>query len=152
MLFILQFLGRELVYLLFQCYDITPVFDQLIVQCDQSFFKNCGVEDQRECSKANRNEAYDLEVKINDYPIQVLEKYRLVSPERGVEFIAAENVPFFSPPGEDTGASDGYWILLKLPLGENNLSFKGSVDLNEFLSPDIIFTTGASYNLKVIRE
>lgn len=129
-----------------------PIISVLCNSLDSPPFFGSNEEDQRECSETIMDEAFDLEFKINGYPVQDIEKYRVDSPEGEVKFTAAENNPFFPSLGEGTGVSDGFWILLKLPTGENKLSYKGSVDLSELLGPDVIFTTGASYHFNVIGE
>lgn len=129
-----------------------PILNVLCNSLDSPPFFGSNEEEQRECSEEIMDKAFDLELKINGYPVEDPEKYRLGSPEGGLDFTAVENNPFLTPSGDGTGVSDGFWILLQLPKGEHKISFKGSVDLSDIFGQDLIFTAGATYNLNVVGD
>jgi hypothetical protein len=108
---------------------------------------------QRECA----NELVDklipnsLHVNIDGKEIQNPEQYRIDSPAGGFEFTAVPNNPFFTPEGDGTGVSDGFWILLQhLKPGKHTIEFSGALDLRELPAPfNTIFEAGATYKLNV---
>ena len=104
---------------------------------------------QRECSNNFIDTAFNLTLKIGGKTISNLEQYRLDSPPGGFEFEAVQGNLFLTPPGEGTGVSDGYWILLKLSPGQHQISFQGSLNATELVRQPFIFTAGATYNLDV---
>ena len=76
---------------------------------------------------------YDnLTLEIDGYEVKNLEQYRIDSPAGGFEFTAVANNPVNIPPGNGTGVSDGFWILLKpLKPGAHTITFSGAIDFRD---------------------
>jgi hypothetical protein len=106
--------------------------------------------DQRICANNLVDKAFDLHAEIDGYEVKNLEQYRIDSPAGGFNFTAVENNPVAIPPGNGTGVSDGYWILLKpLKPGEHTITFSGKINFTGVTQPGFIFEAGATYFLDV---
>jgi len=104
-------------------------------------------QEQRICANdlIDTANATDLHVEIDGYEVKNPEQYRIDSPAGGFEFTAVENNPLSIPPGNGTGVSDGFWILLKpLKPGEHTITFSGKIDISG--KP---FEVGATYFLEI---
>jgi hypothetical protein len=87
---------------------------------------------QRICAN-NLTDTFDnLTVTIDGFQVNNREQYRIDSPAGGFEFTAVQNNPVFISPGNGTGVSDGFWILLKpLKPGEHTITFSGALDFSK---------------------
>ena len=73
-----------------------------------------------------------LHAEIDGYEVKNPEQYRIDSPSGGFQFTAVEDNPVGIPPGNGTGVSDGFWILLKpLKPGEHTITFSGKINFTD---------------------
>jgi hypothetical protein len=126
------------------------LFPILNVLCDdlEGFpFFGATEQEQRICANNLINNASALHANIDGYEVIDPEQYRIDSPAGGFEFTAAGPAnPVSIPPGNGTGVSDGFWILLKpFKPGEHTITFSGNLTFpNGFVSE-----IGATYFLDV---
>ena len=98
--------------------------------------------EQRACSQGiiDQVDPSSLVATVDGVAVQ---PFRVQSPPGGFQFTAAPNNPFATPPGDGTGVSDGYWLLLHpLPPGEHIITVGASI-------PNFEFQTGVTYNIIV---
>jgi hypothetical protein len=103
-------------------------------------------QEQRICANNFINNASALHVNIDGFEVIDPEQYRVDSPAGGFEFTAVLGNPVSIPPGNGTGVSDGFWILLKpFKPGEHTISFSGNLTFADGSVSEI----GATYFLDV---
>ena len=103
-------------------------------------------QEQRICANNFLNNASAIHANIDGYEVIDPEQYRIDSPAGGFEFTAAPDNPVSIPPGNGTGVSDGFWILLKpFKPGEHTISFSGNLTFADGSVSQI----GATYFLDV---
>ena len=102
--------------------------------------------EQRICANNLMDNASALHANIDGFKVIDPEQYRIDSPAGGFEFTAVLGNPVSIPPGNGTGVSDGFWILLKpFKPGEHTISFSGNITFADGSVSEI----GATYFLDV---
>jgi hypothetical protein len=133
--------------------DTSILFPIVNILCDnlEGFpFFGANETAQRVCANNLVDRAFDLHAEIDGYEVKNPEQYRIDSPAGGFQFTAVENNPVAILPGNGTGVSDGFWILLKpLKPGEHTITFSGKINFTGITDPGFIFEAGATYFLEV---
>ena len=123
--------------------DTSILFPIVNILCDnlEDFpFFGANETAQRVCANNLVDRAFDLHVEIDGYEVKNPEQYRIDSPAGGFQFTAVENNTVAIPPGNGTGVSDGFWILLKpLKPGEHTITFSGKINFTGITEHRIYF-------------
>ncbi len=123
-----------------------PIVNVLCDDLEGPPFFGATEQEQRICANNFINNASSLHANIDGYEVKDPEQYRIDSPAGGFEFTAISGNPVSIPPGNGTGVSDGFWILLKpFKPGEHTISFSGNLTFAD----GFVFQVGATYFLDV---
>ena len=123
-----------------------PIVNVLCDDLEGPPFFGATEQEQRICANNFLNNASALHANIDGHEVIDPEQYRIDSPAGGFDFTAVPGNPVSIPPGNGTGVSDGFWILLKpFKPGEHTISFSGNLTFADGSVSQI----GATYFLDV---